>query len=96
MHIKNLERISEESAHPLEISYRMDDISLFYLLRNSRNIFKGQEYSDIENFIYRHKDDGVLLLKARYKIQITERVKTKKEAVSAVICVADKKVMKKE
>ena len=96
MDIKSLERIPEESAHPLEIFYKMDDISLFYLLRNCRNIFKGQEYPDIEGFIYRHKDDGVLLLKARYKIQITERVKTKKGAVSAVICVADKKVMKKE
>ena len=93
---KNLERISEESSHPLEQLYKMDDISLFYLLRNCRNIFKGREYSDIEDFIYRHKDDGVLLLKARYRIQIREKPKTKEEAASTVIPEEVKKVIKKE
>jgi len=83
MDIKKLERIPEESSNPLEIYYKMDDISLIYLLRNCRNIFKGQEYLDIEEFIHRHKDDGVLLLKAIYKIQITEMAKLKKEAASA-------------
>ena len=61
--IKDLERIPEESHHPLEIYYKIDDVSLMYLLRNCRNIFKGQEYSAMEEFIHRHKDDGVLLLK---------------------------------
>ena len=93
---KNLERISEESSHPLEEFYKIDDISLFYLLRNCRNIFKGKEYSDIEDFVYRHKDDGVLLLKARYKIQIREKPKNKEEAASTVIAEEIKKVMKKE
>lgn len=80
--VKKLERISEESPNPLEVYYKMDDISLVYLLRNCRNIFKGQEYSAIEDFIHHHKDDGVLLLKATYRIQITEMVESKREAVT--------------
>jgi len=83
--VKKLERISGESSHPLEEFYKIDDMSLFYLLRNCRNIFKGVEYSDIEDFIYRHKDEGVLLLKATYRIQIIEKPKTKEEAASTVI-----------
>ena len=94
--IKNLERIPEESSHPLEIYYKMDDISLFYLLRNCRNIFKGKEYSEIEEFISHHKDDGVMLLKARYKIQITKAEKTKKEVVSEVVSAEVKKVKEKK
>jgi hypothetical protein len=97
--IKNLERIPEESPNPLEIYYKIDDISLVYLLRNCRNIFKGQEYLNIEEFIHRHKDDGVLLLKATYKIQITEMAKSEKvektrprEAVSSRIPLKMKKV----
>jgi hypothetical protein len=90
---KNLKRISEESSHPSEEFYKMDDMSLFYILRNCRNIFKGMEYSDIEDFIYRHKDDGVLLLKARYRIQIIEKPKTKEEAASTVIPAEVKKVI---
>ena len=43
--IKDLERIPEESQYPLQIYYKLDDIRLMYLLRNCRNIFKGQEYS---------------------------------------------------
>lgn len=93
---KNLESIPEESSHPLEIFYKMDDISLFYLLRNCRNIFKGRKYSDIEDFIYLHKDDGVLLLKARYKIQIRQKPKTRKEATSTSIPQEVKEVIKKE
>lgn len=93
---KNLERVSEESSNALEIYYKMDDVSLFYLLRNCRNLFKGKEYSIIEEFINRHKDDGVLLLKAKYKIQITERAKTRKEAISVVVPAEVKKIIKKE
>ncbi len=96
IHPKNLESISEESSHPLEVFYKMDDISLFYLLRNCRNIFKGKKYSHIEDFICRHKDDGVLLLKARYKIQIRQKPKTRKEALSTFIREEVKKVIKKE
>jgi hypothetical protein len=78
--IKDLERISEESHHPLEVYYKIDDVRVIYLLRNCRNIFKGQEYWAMEEFIHRHKDDGVLLLKATYKIQITQMAKTRKRA----------------
>jgi len=83
--IKKLERIPEESSNSLEIYYKMDDISLVYLLRNCRNIFKGQKYLDIEEFIHRHKDDGVLLLKATYGIQVTQIAQSRKEAPSAQI-----------
>jgi hypothetical protein len=76
--IRKMERIAEESPNASEIFYRMDDISLAYLLRNCRNIFKGQEYANIADFIDRHKDDGVLLLKATYKIQITEMAKPRR------------------
>ena len=80
--IKDLERIPEESRYPLEIYYRLDDIHSMFLLRNCRNIFKGQEYSVIEEFIQRNKDDGVLLLKATYKIKLTEVAKPRKETIT--------------
>ena len=73
--VEDLERIPEESDHPLEVYYRIDDVRLMYLLRNCHHIFKGQEYSAVEEFIHRHKDDGVLLLKATYQIQFTEIAK---------------------
>jgi hypothetical protein len=78
--IKDLERIPEESHHPLEVYYKIDDVRVMYLLRNCRHIFKGQEYLAMEEFIHCHKDDGVLLLKATYKIQITQMAKTRKRA----------------
>lgn len=92
----NLERVPEESPYPLEIYYKMDDISFFYLLRNCRKIFKGQAYLDIEDFIQRHKDDGVLLLKAKYKIQIRERAKIKKKSASAVAPIEVEKIVEKK
>jgi hypothetical protein len=78
--VNDLERIAEESHHPLEVYYKIDDVHVAYLLRNCRNIFKGQEYLAMEEFIHRHKDDGVLLLKAIYKIQITQTAQTKDRA----------------
>ena len=83
INIDDLDRISEESPYPLEIYYKIDDLHLMYLLRNCRNLFKGQEYSAMEEFIHRHKDDGVLLLKATYKIQLTESAKPGKKPVPA-------------
>ncbi len=77
----NLERIPEDSAHPLEIYYRMDDVSLAYLLRNCRTIFAGEDYKAIEAFIHRHREDGVLLLKATYQIQLVEGAKLKKDVL---------------
>lgn len=77
--IGELERVPEDSSHPLEVYYKISDLHLMFLLRNCRNIFKGQEYLAMEEFIHRHKDDGVLLLKATYKIHFTEAAKTKKK-----------------
>jgi hypothetical protein len=94
--IQDLERISEESDRPLEIYYRIDDMHLMYLLRNCHNLFKGQEYAAMEEFIHRHKDDGVLLLKATYQIQFTELAKPeKKERPSSPLIERERIVGKK-
>jgi hypothetical protein len=82
--VNTLERVPEESPHPLEIYYKMDDFSLMYLLRNCRNFFKGEAYAEIEAFIHRHKDDGVLLLKAIYRIEILEKREPKRTEVAPV------------
>lgn len=94
--IKDLERVAEESHHPLEIYYKIDDLHLMYLLRNCRNIFKGKEYSAMEDFIQREKDDGVLLLKATYKIQLTQMAKTKKRAIPAHLPLEKEKMVEKK
>jgi hypothetical protein len=82
--VNTLERVPEESSHPLEIYYKIDDFSLMYLLRNCRNFFKGKAYAEIEGFIHRHKDEGVLLLKATYRIELLERREPKRTEVAAV------------
>ena len=82
--VNTLERVPEESPYPLEIYYKMDDFSLMYLLRNCRNFFKGKAYAEIEGFVHRHKDDGVLLLKAIYRIEILERREPKRTEVATV------------
>jgi hypothetical protein len=94
--IKNLERIPEDSHQPLETYYKMDEVSLAYLLRNCRNIFDGQEYEKIEAFIHRHKEDGVLLLKASYRIQIAVSDQSKKEAVPIPRISEEKMVIEKK
>lgn len=94
--IKNLERIPEESPHPLEIYYKLDDISLAYLLRNCRNIFKGQAYQEIEAFIDRHREDGVLLLKATYQIKIHEDTKKKKISIPIQNALNEKRYIEKK
>jgi hypothetical protein len=96
INIDDLERISEESPYPLEIYYKIDDLRLMYLLRNCRNLFKGQEYLAIEEFIHRHKDDGVLLLKATYQIQLTESAKKKKKLVPASYPLEKEKIIIKK
>jgi hypothetical protein len=82
--VNRLERVPEDSPAPLEIYYKMDDFALMYLLRNCRNFFKGKTYAEIEGFIQRHKDDGVLLLKATYRVEILERREPKRPEVAAV------------
>jgi hypothetical protein len=96
INIHDLERISEESPYPLEIYYKIDDLHLMYLLRNCRNLFKGQEYSAVEEFIHRHKDDGVLLLKGTYKIQLTEIAKPEKRAMPASLPLEKEKIIEKK
>jgi len=93
--INNLERIPDESSNPLEIYYKLNDVGLAYLLRNCHNILKDQRYLDIEEFIHRHKDDGVLLLKATYEIQISEKAPLKKP-IPAQIPLEKKKMMEIE
>ena len=94
--LKDLERVSEESHHPMEIYYKIDDLHLMFLLRNCHNIFKGQEYSALEEFIHREKDDGVLLLKATYKIQIAETAKAKKRTVPTPLPLEKEKMVEKK
>lgn len=77
--VGNLERVSEESSNPLEVYYKMDDVILMYLLRNCHSFFTAQEYSKIENFIRRHKNDGVLLLKATFKLEVIEQPKSEEK-----------------
>ena len=96
INIHDLERIAEESSHPLEVYYKIDDLHLMYLLRNCRNIFKGQEYLAMEEFIYRHKDDGVLLLKATYKIQLTEIARPGKKVIPASLPLKKRKLIEKK
>jgi hypothetical protein len=92
---QRLERVDEDSPHPLEVYYRLDDVSLIYLLRNCRNIFKGQEYQAVEAFINAHKDDGVLLLRVKYSIHLSHKAGAK-EKTSPVALVLDKAIEKKK
>ena len=94
--VNNLERVPEESPNPLEVYYKIDDVSLVYLLKNCRPLFTKQEYLRIEDFIHRHKEEGVLLLKATYKIQIKEIAKSKRKPAPAPVFLENKKAMEKE
>lgn len=80
--VQTLERIQEESATPLTVYYRMDDVSLGFLLRNCRNIFQGPEYGAIVDFIHRHRDDGVLLLKGTHQIRLVEGARKRQRTLS--------------
>jgi len=94
--IQELERVSQESHHPLEVYYKIGDVRVMYLLRNCRRIFKGQEHSAIEEFIHRHKDDGVLLLKATFKIQITQKAHARKRATPPPLLIEDEKILRQK
>lgn len=93
--IEDLERVPEDSSHPLEVYYKMDEVSLAYLMRNCRNIFKGKEYQEVEAFIHRHRDDGVLLLKATYQIQFSELAQKKKVVIPLQQAVKEKRYVEK-
>jgi hypothetical protein len=93
--IKKLARVAEDSPHPLEIYFRMDDVSYAFLLRNCRKIFSGEEFQAIEAFADRHRDDGVLQLKATFEIHLTPTTRSKKKPYSAQESVDRKIVVKK-
>jgi hypothetical protein len=78
MDVSDLEKFPEETHHPLEFYYKMDDVHVMHLLTRCRSIFKEQEYLAIEAFVHRHKDDGTLLLKATHKIELIELARRKK------------------
>jgi len=92
-----LEAALEESPHPLQIYYKIDDVSLAFLLRNCRNIFRGKEYTMIEDFVLRHREEGVLLLKGTYKIQLIDSVKPQPTvgATPTALCNAEATATKK-
>lgn len=94
--IEDLERIPEESHHPLEIYYKIDEVRLMYFLRNCHKIFKGQEYSAVEEFVHRHKDDGVLLLKATFQIRLSEIAKPAEKILPAFVSMEESKALKKK
>jgi hypothetical protein len=50
----------------------------------------------MEEFIHREKDDGVLLLKATYKIQITETAKAKKGTAPTPLLLEKEKMVEKK
>jgi hypothetical protein len=50
---------------------------------------------NIEKFIHLQKEDGVLLLKATYKIEIIEKAKARKKAVAAPILLQKKRAIEK-
>jgi hypothetical protein len=75
--VKTLSRTAEEASNPLEIYYRMDDVSYATLLRNCRRLFQGSQFEAVQEFVDRHRDDGVLLLKATHRIELVEKAKTK-------------------
>lgn len=94
--VADLERIPQESDRPLEIFYKMNDVHLMYLLRNCHRIFKAREYSSIEEFIQREKDDGVLLLKATYQIQFTEIAKANITGISVSFPIKKERIVEKK
>ena len=94
--IQELERVPQESHHPLEVYYKIGDVHVMYLLRNCHRIFKGQEHSAIVEFIHRHKDDGVLLLKATFKIQITQKANARKRADPPPLPFENEKILRQK
>ncbi|NWG01378.1 MAG: hypothetical protein HXY44_00815 [Syntrophaceae bacterium] len=95
INIQECTRVQDEASHPLEVYYAINEVHLMYLLRNCHHIFKGEQYLAIEAFIYRHKDDGVLLLKASFNIHLTETAKKKKVASPSLPLKKEKIIEKK-
>jgi hypothetical protein len=71
INVENLEEHSEEPEHPLTRYYKFDQISLKYLLRKCHPLFDKHGYREIDEFVYRHSEDGVLALKATFEISFS-------------------------
>ena len=89
------ERLPEESLNPLEIYYRMDDVHAAFLLRRCRKIFNHEEFEVIQEFVHRHREDGVLLLRGKHQIQVMEVAREEEEMVEATVPEERKRLAKK-
>jgi hypothetical protein len=69
--VEKLETSPEEREHPLTRFCKLDQISLKHLQKNCHTLFGKQDYREIDEFIYRHIDDGVLMLKATFEISFS-------------------------
>jgi hypothetical protein len=91
--VNGLKRFPEESHYPLEVYYKIGDAHVMHLLERCSNIFRGREYLAVEAFIHRHKDDGVLLLKAIHKIEFTQKTRPSKKTFHAFLGLEKEKVV---
>jgi hypothetical protein len=69
--VEKLGKTPEEREHPLTKFCKLDQISLKHLLKKCHTLFGKQGYREIDEFIYRHIDDGVLMLKATFEISFS-------------------------
>jgi hypothetical protein len=92
----HLERVPEESSHPLEIYYRMDDVHTAFLLRRCRKIFDREEFEGVQEFVHHHREDGVLLLRGKHQIQMVEVARGEEEVKEATVSTEEKRLAKKQ
>lgn len=90
-----LERVPEESSNPLEIYYRMDDVHAAFLLRGCRKTFSREEFEMIQEFVHRHRENGVLLLRGKHQIHVTEAARPEEETIEATLSEEKKRLAKK-
>jgi len=91
-----LERAQEESLNPLDIYYRMDDVHSAFLLRRCRKIFNREEFEVIQEFVHRHREDGVLLFRGTHQIEMVEVARAEKEVREAAVSAEKKRLAKKQ
>ena len=90
-----LERVPEESSNPLEIDYRMNDVHTAFLLRRCRKIFNREEFEMIQEFVHRHRENGVLLLRGKHHIQVMEVARAEEETIEATLSEEKRRLAKK-
>ena len=90
-----LERVSEESLHPLEIYYRMDDVHTGFLLRRCRKVFSREEFEMIQEFVHHHREDGVLLLRGKHHIQVMDVTRSEEKKAEETISAEEKRLAEK-